>query len=207
RQGGRAEGVGQEPGRREGGEADGGVRRGLGQGHGAPHVRRARVLDGAVVTNRDCERLAEQLLPDLPGFFAKGPLAASRPVTHTLRGLYCEGSGFAGRAFFVVTFFLPLFAPTKHVSFNLGKRLRTPGGGDRWDADDSNVVAELRAAVKRDALPFVSGIESAEDIARAAAAFQEVGDPYAQQAVAYAWARAGNVARACEELERLTRLL
>lgn len=157
--------------------------------------------------NKDFAELAKHLLPDLPGFFVKGPLVASHPVKNTLRGLYFEGSDFDKHSFYVWTFFLPLFVPTKHVSFNLGKRLREPGGGDRWNADAPNLVAELRAAVKRDALSFLSGIESAEDIARAAAAFQKTGDPYALQAIAYAWARAGDVERAMEELERLIRLL
>lgn len=157
--------------------------------------------------NKDFAGLAKQLLADLPGFFVKGPMAASQPVKHALRGLYFEGSTFDAKSFYVWTFFLPLFVPAKHVSFNLGKRLREPSGGDRWNADAPNSVAELRAAVKREALPFLSGIESAEDIAKAAATFQKVGDPYGQQTIAYAWARAGDMARATEELERLVRLL
>jgi hypothetical protein len=61
--------------------------------------------------------------------------------------------------------------------------------------------------VKREALPFLSGIQSAEDLAKAAATFQKAGDPYGQQTIAYAWARAGDVARATEELDRLVHLL
>jgi hypothetical protein len=157
--------------------------------------------------NKDFAGLAKQLLEDLPGFFVKGPMAASRPVKHALRGLYFEGSSFDAKSFYVWTFFLPLFVPAKHVSFNFGKRLRSPSGGDRWNADAPNLVAELKAAVKREALPFLSGIESAEDIAMVAATFLKAGDPYGQQAIAYAWARAGEGSRAVEELERLVCLL
>ena len=40
-----------------------------------------------------------------------------------------------------------------------------------------------------------------------AATFLKARDPYGQQAIAYAWARAGEGSRATEELERLVRLL
>ena len=159
------------------------------------------------MTNKDFAGLGKQLLPNLPGFSVKGPMTFICPVKDALRGLYFEGSTFDEKSFYVWTFFLPLFAPTKHVSFNLGKRLREPSGGDRWNADTPNLIADLGAAVKREALPFLSGIETAEDIAKAAAAFQKAGDPYAQQAIAYAWARSGEVTRANEEFNRLVRLL
>jgi len=129
-------------------------------------------------------------------------------VKDALLGLCFEGSSFDRKSFYVWTFFLPLFVPTKHVSFNFGKRLREPSGGDRWNADAPNLIADLAAAVEREALPFLSGIKSTEDIAKAAAtAFQKSGGPYAQQAIAYAWARSGEVTRASEELNRLVRLL
>jgi hypothetical protein len=157
--------------------------------------------------NKDFAGLAKQLLPDLPDFFVKGPIAASQPVKHVLRGIYFEGSSFDKTSFYVWAFFLPLFIPAKHVSFNLGKRLREPTGGSRWNAESPNLIAELREAVKREALPFLSGIESAGDIANAAIPFQKAGGPIAQEAIAYAWARSGEVTRASEELNRLVRLL
>ncbi|MBO0801038.1 MAG: hypothetical protein J2P31_19650, partial [Blastocatellia bacterium] len=75
------------------------------------------------------------------------------------------------------------------------------------NADAPNLVTELRSAVKREALPFLSSIDSAEDIAKAAATLHKTGDPYVQQTIAYSWARAGNITRATEELERLVLLL
>ena len=153
--------------------------------------------------NKDFAELAKRLFLDFPEVVIRGPMVVVPPIKSVLRGLHFEGSGFDEKSFYVWAFLLPLFVPTKHISFNLGKRLRGPYGGDRWSVEMPNLVAQLGAAVKRDALPFLSGIESAEDIAKAAAAFQQSGDPYAQQTVAYAWARSGNVARAVEELERL----
>jgi len=75
--------------------------------------------------------LAKQLSPDLHGFAINGPLMFIRPVNRVLRGLYFEGSSFDAKSFYLWAFFLPLCVPTKHVSFNLGKRIRG-GGGERW---------------------------------------------------------------------------
>ncbi len=157
--------------------------------------------------SKDFAALAERLLDDLPRFFVKGQMAASRPIGHVLRGLYFEGSSFDKKSFYVWAFILPLFVPTKQVTFNLGKRLRTPSGGDRWNTDTPNMLEELDAAVKRQALPFLSAIESPNDIVNVAAEFQGTGDPYVQQAIAYAWIRGGQVSRASEELQRLRRSL
>lgn len=159
------------------------------------------------MTNKDFAGLGKRLLPALPGFSVKGPMTFFCPVKDVLRGLYFEGSSFDGKSFYVWMFFLPLFAPAKHVNFNLGKRLREPSGGDRWNADTPSLIADLGAVVEREALPLLSGIESAEDMVKAATAFQNTRDPYAQQAIAYAWARSGEVMRADEELSRLLRLL
>jgi polygalacturonase len=70
-------------------------------------------------------------------------------VKHALRGLYFEGSSFDGKSFYVWTFVLPLFVPTKHVSFNLGKRLRALGGADRWNAGCAERVIKAAPAPNR----------------------------------------------------------
>ncbi|HTD06250.1 hypothetical protein [Undibacterium sp.] len=157
--------------------------------------------------SKDFVALAKRLLPNMPGFAVKGPMVAMLPVKFAVRGIYFEGSSFDTKSFYVWVFFLPLFVPTSNVSFNLGRRLRVPAGGDRWSTDMPNLMGDLAAAVERDALPFLSGIESPLDIAKAAEKIQAPKDPYVQQAIAYAWARAGDTARACDELGKLVRLL
>jgi hypothetical protein len=56
-------------------------------------------------------------------------------------------------------------------------------------------------------LPFLSPIDSPQDIANAAIALQSPENPHIQQAVAFALARTGDAARATRELERLMRAL
>lgn len=157
--------------------------------------------------SKEFTALAKKLMPNLPGFAVKGSMAIMRPVKTVLRGIYFEGSSFDTKSFYVWVFFLPLFVPTNVVNFNLGQRLRVPGGGDRWSTDMPNLIGDLTAVIERDALPFLTGVESPLDVARAAGRNQSPQDPYVQQAVAYAWARAGEVKRANDELEKLIHLL
>jgi hypothetical protein len=151
--------------------------------------------------NKDFAALSQRLLPDLPGFAVKAPLIFIPPVKHTLRGIYFESHSYETTMFYVWAFFLPLCVPTKYVGFNLGKRIENPGGGP-WSADSPNLLLQLSAAVRRDALPFVSLIESPRDLARAARSLKSQ-DPYTQQAVAYAFARAGDIDEAVAALDKL----
>ena len=156
---------------------------------------------------KDFAALAKRLLPHLAGFTVKGPMLFIQPVKHTLRGIYFEGSSFDARSFYVWMFFMPLCVPTHHVGFNLGRRVRGVGGGDRWNADAPNLLAELGAALKHEALPFLGGIESLHDVAKAATSLQTSQDPYVQEAIAYALARAGDVEQAAMALDQLVGLL
>lgn len=157
--------------------------------------------------NKDFAELAKRLLPDLPGFAIRPPLMFIPPVGHTLRGVCFEGSGFDARSFYVNVFFLPLFVPRKYLSFEFGNRIREAGGGDRWNADAPNLVHELGVALKREALPFLSPIESPRDVAQAATSLRLPQNPHMQQAIAYALARAGDVNKAVAALDELARLL
>lgn len=158
------------------------------------------------MTNKDFAALGQRVLPSLPDFAIKAPLMLIPPAKHTLRGLCFESHSYEAKLFYVWVFFLPLCVPTKHVGFNLGKRIEGAGGGP-WNADAPNLVAELSTALKREALPFLSRIESPRDLAQAAASLQQSQDPYTQQAIAYALARAGDVNKAVAALDELARLL
>ncbi|MBI4604275.1 MAG: hypothetical protein HY721_20135 [Planctomycetes bacterium] len=156
--------------------------------------------------NKDFAELARRLLPDLQGFAIKTPLMFITPVQHTLRGLCFESHSYEPMQFYIWVFFLPLFIPTKHVSFNLGKRIEGPRGKP-WNAEGPNLIAELSAALKREALPFLSRMESPHDLAKAATSLRQAQDPYVQQAIAYALARTGEVNKAVAALEELAHLL
>lgn len=158
------------------------------------------------MTNKDFAAVARLVAPSLPGFAIKAPLMVIPPLKHTLRGLCFESHSREAKLFYVWVFFLPLCVPTKHVSFNLGKRIGS-AGDKPWNADAPNLVAELSTALKREALPFLSHIESPLDLAHAAKSLGNAQDPYAQQAIAYAFALAGDVNKAAVALDELTRLL
>jgi hypothetical protein len=157
--------------------------------------------------NKDFNALAKRILPDLPGFVIKSPMVFASPVSHALRGLYFEGSDFDKESFCVWAFFVPLYVPTRHVSFTFGKRLAELGGGTRWKASATNLTTELGAAVKREALPFLSGINSPRAIARAAMSVEGRQNPYVQEALAYSLARAGDIDEAVGALDQLISLL
>jgi len=153
--------------------------------------------------NKDFAALAQRLLPDLPGFAVKAPLVFIAPMNHTLRGLCFESHSYEQKLFYVWVFFLPLCVPRKHVSFELGKRI----GGDRWNADAPDIIRELGIALKREALPFLSPIESPRDVAQAAKSLRLPQNPHVQQSIAYALASAGAIGEAIAALDELTHLL
>ena len=130
----------------------------------------------------------------------------------------CFDGSIDPRKFYVQVFIKPLFVPSQHLSFNIGWRLG--GGSHTWNADTPNLITELSAGLKREALPFLSRVQSPRDVADAASSLHPikgpvmqqaityaVGDPITQQAIAYALARAGDVKEAGDALGRLISLL
>lgn len=100
-------------------------------------------------------------------------------------------------------FILPLFVPRKHVSFEFGKRI----GEDRWSANAPDLIPKLANVLKREALPFLSNIESPSDVARMATSLRLPQNPHVQQAISYACASSGDLDRAKNELNQLVCLL
>ena len=169
---------------------------------------------------KDFEAIGRQLLPDLPGFAVKGYLLLLRPLDHTLRGICFNGS-IDPRSFYVEVFIQPLFVPSRHISLNIGWWLRRVSGrSDSWGADDPNLVEELCMELKREALPFLSRIQTPRDVADAAGVVHPTkgpglhqpiarasGDPITQQAIAFALARADEIEKGREALAPLIRTL
>jgi|SRR5262249_3931337 len=156
------------------------------------------------MTKREFERIGKALLPELPDFGVAGQLLFAQPIGETLRGIYFARS-IGPRDFYAHLVVLPLFVPTTVVGFNFGWRVG--GGSHFWNADDPNLIAELAAALKREALPFLSRIQSPRDVADAAMSLHKSADWYVQQAIAYALARAGDVSQAVVALDELVRML
>jgi hypothetical protein len=155
----------------------------------------------------DFVALGKRLLPNLPSdFVLEGSLLLIRPVKSVLRGIHFEGSSFDKTSFYAHAFILPLCVPTKFLYFLFGDRLRI-AGADRWNINEPNMLSELSATIKREAVPFFSRVQSIRDVQEIAKSHPNPKDPHVQQAIAYAAARSGDVARANEELNRLVRSL
>jgi hypothetical protein len=155
-----------------------------------------------MMTN-DIIRLEKQLLRHLSGFALKGSLMFMPPIRPVLRGIVFEGSSFDKTSFSATAFMLPLCVPTKHLYLNFGRRIRHSGGGDRWNMATLDLAAELGAALKFHAVPFLSRVISLLDFVEAAKTVSQA-NPNTRRAIAYALARAGRV-RDAEEI--LTQLL
>jgi len=150
---------------------------------------------------REFVAIEKQLLPELPGFAVKGSLMFARPVKEILRGIYFAGSDFDKTSFYVNVFALPLCDPTTHLYFNFGSSLRI-AGGDRWNSNDPDVLADLGAAIRRDAVPFLSRAESILGFVELAKS-SSTGNPHTPKAIAFALARAGRVDEAVNVIDKL----
>ena len=147
--------------------------------------------------------IGHPLLPLLPRFQQKGAMLYHAPSTGVLRGIYLEDSGFDKEAFYVWTFFLPLYVPAAHVSFTFGKRLVE---GKRWKMDA--IGDNLKEAVRDEALPFLNRAETAADFAEIVGEIAESPrDPYVIQGRAYSLAKADDRIAAIAELKELVTVL
>ncbi len=145
--------------------------------------------------------LEKRLLPELPSFKLDGRLMFLPPIKNVLRGIHFEGSRYNEISFHVTVFVMPLCVPTEHLYFNFGERIRHDGGGDRWNLEMPNLVAELGVALKARALPFLARVESLLD-------FVEVANLYPSnqrtlEGIGFALARAGRTSQAIETFDRL----
>jgi hypothetical protein len=158
------------------------------------------------MTTKDLSKMERNLLSHLPGFATSGRLMFIVPVKHILRGISFEGSDFDKKSFYVNMFVLPLCVPTTHLYFNFGSRVRHAGGGDRWNTEMPNLINDLAAALKREALPFLCPIESLNDFVNLAKSYSFT-NPHTPQAIAYASARLGDFQNARIDLGQLLQQL
>ncbi len=154
------------------------------------------------MTTKEFVSLEKSLLPELPGFAVKGPLMFIPSAEGLLRGISFEGSSFDKTSFYVTVFVMPLCAPTKHLYFNFGNRIRHKEGADRWHMEMPNLVTELSSALKLQAMPFLSRVGSLLDFVGVAKSFS-ASNLNTPKAIAFALARAGQTSQAVEVLDQL----
>ena len=156
------------------------------------------------MTKKEFITLAKQLLPVVPDAVVHGPMIAIVPMGQILRGLNFDRSGWSKTAFYVETFWLPLYVPTEHIHFTFGNRIRDSRGVDGWDTVSPAMLDELSAAIRRNALPFfdtVKTLQGVVEVARAAVARSL--NSHHHQALAYTLAKIGEVEDAVQVIDAL----
>jgi len=119
------------------------------------------------MTTKEFVALARQVLPALPGFAVKNRLLLVTPIEHTLKAVHFDGSSFSKTSFYVTWFYQPLCVPSQHVSLSLGARLRLRNGIDGWTSTAPDLVPELIDAIRREAVPKLTTLQTPRDVASA----------------------------------------
>jgi hypothetical protein len=150
------------------------------------------------VTRKQLSAITKRLSAYYPELRSKGPLLFVQPVGQVLRGIDLHRSG-DPVGFYVTVFFQPLCVPATSIYLNLGWRLG--GGVHRWRAESPSLISDLRKRLEDEALPFLEVIRSPRDAAIAGKALNQSLDGATQQAIAYSFARAGDVPEAIQALD------
>jgi hypothetical protein len=141
------------------------------------------------------------LTPALPEFIGKGSLLYDASLEQLLRGFYFEASGWNKEIFYLWVFVQPLFVPSDHFSFLLGKRIGSSTGLRLVKGCEEQVMSRVLACIQEEGLPFLSTLSSPIDIAkRAKQIHPNSHDPYIMESVAYALILAGLESQAKEEM-------
>ncbi len=148
--------------------------------------------------NKQFQLLSKEVIPSSFGFISKGSMSFATPLNHILKGFYFEGSSFSSDVFFLWVFFLPLYVPCSHVSFNLGKRL-----GSQWDAKADNLRENLREVIKKDGLSMLEKVNSPDTLAKFAPKVGHSDDPYLCESVYYSYVIDGDIKSAAKAYKKL----
>jgi hypothetical protein len=149
--------------------------------------------------------LETKIAEALPPLRVKKTLMLLPPIGHVLRGIWFDRSAYDEVSFSVTAFLMPLCVPTDHLYFNFGDRVRHKGGGDRWSMDMPNLVADLVAALRSQALPFLSRGETLEGFIEVAKSGPPTGRTL--ESLGYAVAQTGDAKQAIEVLSRICPML
>lgn len=127
------------------------------------------------------------------------------PVDRLLRGVWFDRSAYDNTSFSVTAFIMPLCVPTQNLEFTFGERIRHSGGGDRWALEMPGLASHLTAALRGQALPFLSKGETLEGFIEIARASPQTGRTL--EALGYALARVGETKQAAEVFGQLGSML
>jgi hypothetical protein len=155
------------------------------------------------LNKKDLSRLAARLAEDLPGLRFTGPLLYFEPPAPILRALYLESHSYDARQFYLWAFVLVPCVPARIVSFNFGWRIGPGRGNGPWSAASSDLDVSLMQAIRREALPRLSSVRSASDLAPLARTLDKSRDPYVIQAIAYALMRECRLELGMQSLDAL----
>lgn len=128
--------------------------------------------------------LANNISEKFDNFSIHETLIITHPINHLLRGIYLENSS-ASDHFYIWYFCLPVFVPTKHISFNFGYRLKY-AGSDRWCANMQNLLPELVSGVNLQAIPYLSKFNSVNEFIDTVQNSDEIKNLHQIRALAYA---------------------
>jgi hypothetical protein len=153
------------------------------------------------VTKKEFLTLQNSLLPELPGFVARGDIMYIAPATSLLRGIDFDSSGFRKEKFYVSSFIMPLCVPHQHLVLTFGDRLRIDGRLDDWSNGQPRLQTDLLGAIKTQALPLLERVKTLGE-------FVELIEPTCEnsrslEARGYALARLGRSVEAIQTFRAL----
>jgi hypothetical protein len=155
-------------------------------------------------------RVLASLLKDIqrhvPQSIIKGRLVALCPYDQILRGVYFATSGDKA-VFFLEAFIQPLYVPAEHFYFNLGVRLKTADGRERWRIGQEDMPEDVITAIHKKGLPFIGPIDTPQKLADWVERMGEMDDYCFVEARAYSLVAAGDFKRAVRPLERIIEIL
>jgi hypothetical protein len=157
------------------------------------------------MTKRQLASIARKIVAELRLFTAKGRLLVALPLDHTLKAVLLDSSSFDADTFHVELFVQPLFIPENHIVLSVGWRVG--GKAEMWSGHDPRLIEKLTSALAGEPCRFLGRIQSPEDVAAAALSLNAAQNLGVQRVVGFAFARAGNYARAIKELTSLLKLL
>ena len=156
------------------------------------------------MTKKEFLTLQESLLPELPGFIARGDIMYVAPATSLLRGINFDSSGFSKEKFYVSSFVMPLCVPSQYLALTFGDRLRIGGRLDDWSTSQPRLQVDLLEAIKTQALPFLEKVKGLSE-------FVELIEPTCEnsrslEARGYALARLGRSTEAIQTFRALLKM-